>query len=137
MVKAFTWNAKDAGLSPAQHYSFPCQIASREKIIYNLFMNLILLHNNIYLTNLVDIHVWLDSVVERKYIEYEMFGGLHKTTDANPPGTKFYTHLLLDIKLRSLRYFNNLVQSVSTVKFNIHLIFNYVQNALNLSLCSY
>ena len=37
MAKAFAWNAKDAGLSLAQHYCFPCQITSREKIIYKLF----------------------------------------------------------------------------------------------------
>ena len=24
MVKVFAWNAKDAGLSPAECYSFPC-----------------------------------------------------------------------------------------------------------------
>ena len=44
-------------------------------------------------------------------------------------GTKFYTYLLLDIKFRSLRYFINLAQSVSTVES--HLIFNDVKSALN------
>ena len=39
MVKAFAKNVKDAGFSPAQCYSFPCQIASRENIIYNLFIS--------------------------------------------------------------------------------------------------
>ena len=35
MVKAFGQNPKDAGLSPAQCYSFPCQIASGEKLFIN------------------------------------------------------------------------------------------------------
>ena len=35
MVKVFAWNVKDAGLSPAQHYSFPCiRLLPREIIIY-------------------------------------------------------------------------------------------------------
>ena len=33
----FAWNAKDAGSSPAWHYSFPCRLLPRE--IYNLFQN--------------------------------------------------------------------------------------------------
>ena len=35
MVKAFGWNPKDAGSSPAWHYSFPCiRLLLREIIIY-------------------------------------------------------------------------------------------------------
>ena len=38
MAKVFARNTKDAGSSPARRYSFPCQIASREKLFIIYFI---------------------------------------------------------------------------------------------------
>ena len=40
MVKAFGWNLKDASLSPAWHYSFPCiRLLPGEFINYSFKIN--------------------------------------------------------------------------------------------------
>ena len=73
--------------------------------------------------NPIDLYVLLDLVT--KYPKEKLWSvkylGFTQNLRSKSTRNKFYTYLLLDIKIRSLRYFINLAQNVSTVKS--HLIF--------------